>query len=76
MYIIEQQEDSLTNLSDTYNTKIDESNERKDHRQRSILGYGSQNRQQLIDLLRKAYSQGWKPNLKHYIPATRFGRHL
>lgn len=35
----------------------------------------SQSRQQIIDLLRKAYNQGWKPNLKHYISGTRFGRH-
>ena len=35
----------------------------------------SQNRQQIMDLLRKAYDQGWKPNIKHYLSATRFGRH-
>ena len=29
----------------------------------------------VIELLRKAYRQGWKPNLKHYIPGSRFGRH-
>ena len=32
-------------------------------------------RQAIIDLLQKALDQGWRPNLKHYIPATRFGRH-
>ena len=32
-------------------------------------------RQALIDLLQKAFDQGWRPPLKHYIPATRFGRH-
>lgn len=34
----------------------------------------SQSREQLLNLLRKAYHDGWKPNIKHYIPATRFGR--
>ncbi len=32
-------------------------------------------RQAIIDILQKAFDQGWRPNLKHYIPATRFGRH-
>jgi len=35
----------------------------------------SQSRDNVIELLRKAYRQGWKPNLKHYIPGSRFGRH-
>jgi hypothetical protein len=45
--------------------------------QRSIFDTAgtSQTREQLIDILRQAYNQGWKPNLKHYVPATRFGRH-
>jgi len=32
-------------------------------------------RQAIIDILQKAFDQGWRPNLKHYIPGTRFGRH-
>lgn len=50
--------------------------ERKFH-QRAIFPTSSatHSRQQFIDLLRQAYSQGWKPNIKHYMPATRFGRH-
>lgn len=32
-------------------------------------------RQAILDILQKALDQGWRPNLKHYIPATRFGRH-
>jgi hypothetical protein len=32
-------------------------------------------RQAIIDILQKAFDQGWRPHLKHYIPATRFGRH-
>lgn len=35
----------------------------------------AQTRQALIDIIQKAYDQGWRPSLKHYIPATRFGRH-
>ena len=29
----------------------------------------------LIDFFQKAIDQGWRPNFKHYYPATRFGRH-
>ncbi|CAF2312190.1 unnamed protein product [Rotaria sp. Silwood2] len=32
-------------------------------------------REAIMDILQKAFDQGWRPNLKHYIPATRFGRH-
>ncbi len=32
-------------------------------------------REAIIDILQKAFDQNWKPKLKHYIPATRFGRH-
>lgn len=32
-------------------------------------------RQAIIDILQKAIDQGWRPGLKHHIPATRFGRH-
>jgi len=37
----------------------------------------AQTRQVIVDILQEAIDQGWKPNpeLKHYIPATRFGRH-
>jgi len=50
--------------------------EREFHR-RSVFptSSASQARQEFIDLLRKAHRQGWKPYLKHHIPATRFGRH-
>ncbi len=52
-------------------------NTKREFHQRSAFPSSntSQTRQQIIDLLRKAYNQGWKPNLKHYIPGTRFGRH-
>ncbi|CAF0939515.1 unnamed protein product [Rotaria sordida] len=72
-YEYEEPQDSRAIKPDTSNS---ESNEEKEEQHRSILRNSSQNRQQLIDLLRNAYNQGWKPNLKHYIPATRFGRHL
>lgn len=35
----------------------------------------SHSRQQIVEILRQAYGQGWKPQIKHYMPATRFGRH-
>ncbi|CAF3311354.1 unnamed protein product [Rotaria socialis] len=72
----EEQQNSLAQMSDTDDPNDEESDERNVSQQRSIISHGSQNRHQLIALLRKAYSQGWKPNLIHYVPATRFGRHL
>ena len=35
----------------------------------------SHSRQQIAEILRQAYGQGWRPPIKHYMPATRFGRH-
>jgi hypothetical protein len=72
-FILEQKESHI-NLTDSDN---DVSNEEKEVQERSALNSprSPQSRQQLLDMLRKAYNQGWKPNLKHYIPATRFGRH-
>jgi hypothetical protein len=59
-----------------------DSYEEKQFHQRSIFtatgrshAISAQTRQALIDILQKAFDQGWRPNLKHYIPATRFGRH-
>jgi hypothetical protein len=68
IFILEQQNSQSDN---------DISYEEKEFHQRSIFSTSSpsQTRQQIIDLLRQAYNQGWKPNLKHYMPATRFGRH-
>lgn len=64
-------------LLDSYSDNEDQSPEEREIHQRSIFPTSSvtHSRKELIDLLRKAYNQGWKPNLKHYIPATRFGRH-
>ncbi len=77
MVFLEQQ-NSQSNISNSFPDDDDDITyqEREFHR-RSIFPTSStsQTRQQLYDLLRKAYHQGWKPNLKHYMPATRFGRH-
>ena len=68
-------------LKDFDDASLDSYEERLYH-ERSIFSStrptnaaAGQTRQALIDFLQKAYDQGWRPNLKHYIPATRFGRH-
>ena len=68
-------EDSLVKISDMYKTYNDMPVNKRQVLQRSILNQlRSYENQRLLDLLRKAYNQGWKPHLKHYLPATRFGR--
>ncbi|CAF0724985.1 unnamed protein product [Rotaria sp. Silwood1] len=59
-----------------------DSNEEKKFHQRQIVTRSEESntvsphtREAIMDLLQKAFDQGWRPNLKHYIPATRFGRH-
>ncbi|UJR23059.1 hypothetical protein I4U23_026084 [Adineta vaga] len=73
----EKQLDSESEISDINYSSDRQSDEEPEVYQRSILSTSraSATRQQIIDILRQAYSQGWKPNLKHYIPGTRFGRH-
>lgn len=73
IFILEPKESQLRSS----NSDDDVSYEEKEFNQRAILNTSnsSQSRQQLIDMLRQAYNQGWKPNLKHYMPSTRFGRH-
>jgi hypothetical protein len=63
------------------NQSFDSYEEKKFH-QRSIFtssrpsnAISAHTRQVIIDILQKALNEGWRPNLKHYIPATRFGRH-
>jgi hypothetical protein len=75
MYHLDQR-DSLTQIPDTFDSKSEESVEKRGADQLALLNQSSNNRQQLIELLRQAYNRGWKPSLKHYMPATRFGRHL
>jgi hypothetical protein len=72
-----EQANSRSNIFDSFPNDEDISSEEKDFHQRSVFpsSSDSQTRQQVMDLLRKAYQQGWKPNLKHHMPATRFGRH-
>lgn len=66
-----------------YDDRSADSYEERQFHQRSLhssshsppLTISAQTRQALIDLFQKAYDKGWRPNLKHHIPATRFGRH-
>ncbi|CAF0801393.1 unnamed protein product [Rotaria sp. Silwood1] len=60
---------------------FDSSEEKKFHQRQIVTRSEESNtvsphtREAIMDLLQKAFDQGWRPNLKHYIPATRFGRH-
>ena len=72
---------NIVNRKDFDDVSLDSYEERLYH-ERSISSStrptnaaAGQTRQALIHFLQKAYDQGWRPNLKHYIPATRFGRH-
>jgi hypothetical protein len=63
------------------NSDIDTYEERKFH-ERSIFStlrpphfISARTREALIDFLQKAVEKKWRPNLKHYNPSTRFGRH-
>ena len=80
-------EDLDTKLSKWVNYQNDDSQsydsyeERKFHQRglfsssRASHTISTHTRQAIIDILQKAYDNGWRPSLKHYIPATRFGRH-
>ena len=71
----------LYNSDNDYDSSFDSFEERKYH-ERSLLRSSQvlnaippRTRQALMDLIQKALDEGLKPNQKHYIPATRFGRH-
>ncbi len=72
-----EQQNSQSNISNSFPDDDDITYQEREFHRRSIFPTSSASltRQQLFDLLRKTYHQGWKPNLKHYMPATRFGRH-
>jgi hypothetical protein len=69
------------NNDDDSNQSYDSYEERKFHQRglfstsRASHTISTHTRQAIIAILQKAYEQGWRPSLKHYIPATRFGRH-
>lgn len=71
----------MINIDDFKHESVDSYEERLFHERslhsssRAPRTISAQTRQALIDIIQKAYDQGWRPNLKHYIPATRFGRH-
>ncbi|CAF3611031.1 unnamed protein product [Adineta steineri] len=74
----QQQKVSQLDITDTIDNTDDASSyEERQFQQRSILdtSHSSVTKQQLMDILRKLYNQGWKPPNKNYIPGTRFGRH-
>ncbi|CAF1184142.1 unnamed protein product [Adineta steineri] len=74
----QQQQVSQLDITDTIDNTDDASSyEERQSQQRSILdtSHSSVTKQQLMDILRKLYNQGWKPPNKNYIPGTRFGRH-
>jgi len=76
VFFLLERQDSESKMSNPIDTNYGIADEEKELDQRSILSssHASQTRQQIIDILRKAYHQGWKPNLKHHMPGTRFGR--
>ena len=76
----------LSNLDHDFSNFVDDrsydSYEERQFYQRALMSsshashtISPHTRQAIIDILQKALDQGWRPNLKHYIPATRFGRH-
>lgn len=76
----------LSNLDHDFSNLVDDrtydSYEERQFYQRGILSsshpshtISPHTRQAIIDILQKAFDQGWRPSLKHHIPATRFGRH-
>ncbi len=90
MFSILEVQDFDSKLSNMVNVgkDIDDSNEsydsyeEKQFHQRGLFSsshashtISAHTRQAIIDILQKAFDQGWRPHLKHYIPATRFGRH-
>ena len=77
IFFLLERQDSQSKISNTIASNTDVYDEVRELHRRSLLSTSraSQTRQEIIDILRKAYNQGWKPNLKHYIPGTRFGRH-
>jgi hypothetical protein len=66
---------------DNDNPSFDSYEEKKFHQRslfdasRPIHTLSVHSRQAIIDILQKALDRGWRPHLKHHIPATRFGRH-
>jgi hypothetical protein len=64
----------LDNLLTMSERNMDESLGAKTSHRRSLL-ITSRSRQQMADILRQAYDQGWRPQIKNYMHATRFGRY-
>ena len=75
--------EDYNNDDNNANDEFDSHEERKFHErslfitQRPVHYISAETRQALLDVLQQAADHGWKwkPNLKHYIPSTRFGRH-
>ncbi|CAF1092397.1 unnamed protein product [Rotaria sordida] len=74
-------ENDNDNDIDDGNLSFDSYEEKKYHDQQRFTRSGESNtisphtREAIMDILEKAFNQRWRPNLKHYNPSTRFGRH-